>query len=179
LEMPKHTTHPGTTALDVANYLIKRAGKERKWVDPMQLQKLVFFAQCWYLAEHGRCLFGEPVEAWTWGPAVRNVWKAYSGARKIVDDDVFFDELDDDAVDVIESVWCAYGHLSGPALSRLTHRDGGAWHKTRKGLPDRAKSERTISETAMRLEVSAEISKKNKWLGDNWNRVMELAGAAS
>jgi hypothetical protein len=46
-------------------------------------------------------------------------------------------------------------------------------------LPDRAKSERTISETAMRLEVSAEISKKNKWLGDNWNRVMELAGAAS
>lgn len=177
--MGKNTPHSGTTALDVANYFIKRAGKERKWVDPMQLQKLVFYAQCWYIAEHGCCLFGEPVEAWTWGPAVRNVWKAYSGTRKLVDEDVFLDELDDDAKDVIESVWCAYGHLSGLTLSKLTHRDGGAWRKARKGLPDGAKSNRTISVVAMRAEVSEAIGNKNKWLEDNWNRVMELAGATS
>jgi uncharacterized phage-associated protein len=177
--MAKTTPHSGISALDVANYIIKRASKERKWVDPMQLQKLVFYAQCWYISEHKCCLFPEPVEAWTWGPAVRNVWKAYSGKRKIVDDDVFLDELDDDAKDVIEAVWCAYGHFSGPTLSKLTHKEGGAWRKARKGLPEGAKSDRVLSVNAMRLEVSETISKKNKWLGDNWNRVMELAGASS
>lgn len=175
--MTRKTPHSGTAALDVANYFIKRAGRERKWVDPMQLQKLVFYAQCWYIAEHGCCLFDDPVEAWTWGPAVRNVWKAYSGSRPIVDDDVYLDDLDNEAIDVIESVWCAYGHLSGPALSRLTHREGGAWRRARKGAPDNAKSDKVITPNAMRLEVSEVISKKNKWLSDNWDSVVELAGA--
>ena len=169
----------GTSALDVANYLIERAGKDRNWLDPMQLQQLVFYVQCWYIAEHGRQLFSENVEAWTWGPAVRNVWKAYSGTRPIMPDKVYFDDLDDDAKNVIESVWCAYGHLSGPKLSRMTHKEGGAWRKARKGLPDDAKSDRVITPSAMRMEATEALDAKNKWLSDNWDRVMELASASS
>lgn len=175
--MGKQSAPSHTTALDVANYIIKRAGKERRFVDPMQLQKLVYFSQCWHLAEYGAPLFDDPIEAWTWGPVVRNVWKAYSGRRPIVDDDVYLDELDDNAMSVIESVWCAYGHLSGPALSKMTHREGGAWRKARKGIGDGEQSAKPITSASMRQEVSDRLAKRREWMNQNWDRLVELADA--
>lgn len=94
---------------------------------------------------------------------VRNVWKAYSGRRHIAAADVSFDALDDQAVDVLESVWYAYGHLGGPALSKMTHRDGRAWQKARKGVRNGEQSAKPISSAAMRQEVAERLAKCHEY----------------
>jgi uncharacterized phage-associated protein len=172
--MPK-TAKDSTTALDVANYLIENARKERRFVDPMTLQKLLYYAQCWHLAEYGSPLFPEPIEAWTWGPVVRVVWKAYSGKRPIIPDDVYFDDLNDSQKEVVNAVWTAYGHISGPRLSAMTHREQ-PWTTARKGKGERDRSDKPLRLDLMRKAAESTLAGKNEWVSKHMNEIMELVG---
>ena len=71
-----------TSALDAANFILVLAEKENAPIDPITLQKILFFCQCWSLHD-GKRLFDDPVEAWKNGPVVPSVWKAYSGSSNI------------------------------------------------------------------------------------------------
>lgn len=172
--MARRTTTT-TSALDVANYLIARAAKDRRLLDPMTLQKLLYYAQCWSLAEQGKPLFSEPLEAWTWGPVVRVVWKAYSGKRPIMPDDVFYDDLSADQKEVVDGVWLAYGHLSGTALSRLTHKEA-PWIDARRGISARERSDRPLDLGQMRKAAEEALASQNAWLTKNWSKVAAFAG---
>lgn len=67
---------------DVARFFI--ALGERQYeagmgdlVTPLRLQKLLYFAQGWHLARHGKPLFSNKIEAWEHGPVVREIYGAY------------------------------------------------------------------------------------------------------
>jgi len=63
---------------DAARWFINRA--DRLAGDDMthlKLQKLIYFAQAWHLANTGEPLFREDMQAWTHGPVVPSVWHAY------------------------------------------------------------------------------------------------------
>ena len=49
--------------VDVAAYILEDLGS----VSTMKLQKLAFYSQAYYLAEHGATLFPEAFEAWANG----------------------------------------------------------------------------------------------------------------
>jgi uncharacterized phage-associated protein len=44
----------------------------------LKLQKLLYYAQGWYLAMHDEPLFDEPLEAWTLQP---RLWKNWAARR--------------------------------------------------------------------------------------------------
>lgn len=134
-------------AVAVANNLLHIAKAAGESVDPMKVQKLVYFAHGWHLGYDRGALSAELAQAWRWGPVFPDLYHAVKlwGNRAIAKpvrafefdrgklrwstpsvppEDIF-------AVGLIERVWEVYGHMSGLALSQLTHERGGPWQVIR------------------------------------------------
>lgn len=140
-------------AAQVANYFLELAEKGGRQLTPMKLQKLVFFAHGWHLALAGQPLVNESVEAWQWGPVIPSLWgelKEFGNQpitrrittvrildRKPLKWKIIEDSLEqsgeekaavENAKELIERVWEAYGDISAVQLSNMTHEDGTPWH---------------------------------------------------
>jgi uncharacterized phage-associated protein len=138
-------------SMAVANEFLKKPGAIDH-LTQMQLLKLTYIAHGWNLAVNGAPLITEPVEAWNYGPVVRDLYNhiRFYGTdpitRPIADTDssayvffkdskpkkaTFYEEPFSEAeADVIERVWKRYGRSSGYSLSMLTHKPGTPWFQT-------------------------------------------------
>lgn len=153
----------------VANYFLDLAQESGRAVDPLQLQKLVYFGHGWYLALTGVPLVDEHPEAWKYGPVFPSLYHGFKqyGAEPISGraEDWRLDAnpatgrhtllrpvtptLDDDpdvarreyAKQVLRRVWDVYGSWTAVQLSQLTHVPGGPWDLTRRQNPDRTGSD--------------------------------------
>lgn len=123
------------SAMQVANAFIQKA-QDGQIADltPMKLQKLMFFAQSWYLKRHRQRLIDDNFVRWQYGPVIPSVYYEFAsfGANNIeqpatnpfgiispnltATDDAFIDE-------VIET----YGGFDGWKLSVMTHQPQTAW----------------------------------------------------
>ena len=52
------------TATQIADWIVRFRAEAAAPVDPMSLQKLLFYAQAFHLARHGEPLFLEKFKAW-------------------------------------------------------------------------------------------------------------------
>jgi uncharacterized phage-associated protein len=135
-------------ARDVAAKIIQTAGP----INQMKLHKLLYYAQGWYLAWYDRPLFPEAVEAWTWGPAVGDVYMEYKkwGYEPIpAPTNGKPDSLSDQQRKAVEAVVEGYKDRTGPQLAALTH-DEGPWLKARRGLHPDKRSRRSIDRDDMK-----------------------------
>ena len=121
----------------VANAFLDLAEEEGVGLTPMKLLKLVYIAHGWTLGLHARPLIREEVEAWPYGPVIRDLYEA---VRRFKDRPVTgrvaapaHDELDATERDLVRQVFDIYGRRSGPALSKLTHLPGSPWARTYSG----------------------------------------------
>ena len=124
------------TAQDVAAAIIDRIGP----VDPMKLQKLLFFAQGWSLAWRGEPMFNENIEAWEFGPVVEGLYQTYKDYRYHDIDQARAGDpaaLSPDESETLSAVLDRYGEMSGPALSQLTH-ENSAWDHAYSSRPNLA-----------------------------------------
>ena len=139
----------------IANYFLERAWAESRELDPLKIQKLVYFAHGWYLGIHGQPLVAEPVEAWPFGPVFPSVYQEFKFYGRDTIGEMAFDLKDDEpwapvvpesdskTREVLDRVWKVYGHLSGTRLSRMTHDKDGPWARAwesrrRRGRPQGA-----------------------------------------
>jgi uncharacterized phage-associated protein len=65
------------SCFDVASYFIDLANQTEATVSNLKLQKLVYYAQAWYLAIHGTPLFEEDFQAWVHGPVIPVLYQKY------------------------------------------------------------------------------------------------------
>ena len=141
------STDGATTSMAVANaFLDLQDGDPGDYprIDPMKLQKLVYFAHAWWLANKNEPLFGEDVEAWPWGPVVRNIYTEFSncgrgpvvgrGKELVRTGDGRFDfevkqpdPVPEDVAAFLKQVWDSHKHLTGVQLSNATHGRGEPW----------------------------------------------------
>jgi uncharacterized phage-associated protein len=89
-------------AVDIAKYILAVAYENGDVVTNLKLQKLLYYAQAWYMVKHGgKKLFSDDIEAWKFGPVIRDVYDLYkSYSRNPIDetsckDDISKLELDD------------------------------------------------------------------------------------
>ena len=61
----------------VANYFLEVAKISRKTLDPMQVQKLVYFGHGWHFAYTNNSLIDERFEAWDYGPVVPTLYHSF------------------------------------------------------------------------------------------------------
>jgi uncharacterized phage-associated protein len=119
-------------------------------LDPMKVQKLVYFAHGWHLGREAGPLISEPIEAWDYGPVVPTLYrelKAY-GAGAITEHIKDFEPKPEggfrfaapgvrDAVELsfLRRIWDVYGKLSATQLSAMTHRPDTPWTTVRNRNP--------------------------------------------
>lgn len=118
------------SSLDVARYLIHLASpsedEETDSLNPLRLQKLLYYVQGWHLAVRGKALFAGKIEAWTNGPVVKEVYQQFSnlGYRFIPPTDgAVPPSLSEADKTFIKSIWDSYKRYSATALRDMTHQE--------------------------------------------------------
>jgi uncharacterized phage-associated protein len=117
------------TAENVAKYLIYLASqafvgdnKEREGITNLKLQKVLYFAQAYYLSKVGKPLFSDAIEAWEYGPVVPDVYRKFksNGSNPIIcEDDKSSLSIDDK--ETLRKVWGTFGGYSASKLVDITH----------------------------------------------------------
>ncbi|WP_412057083.1 Panacea domain-containing protein [Bartonella sp. DGB2] len=101
-----------------------------------QVLKLVYIAHGWMLGIYHHPLIKDPVQAWTYGPVIPNLYEAIRrfGKSTVKKAALKTDEtLNTEAIKIIEWVYKHYGHLSDYKLSDITHAKGTPWEQTYTG----------------------------------------------
>lgn len=141
------TNDHSLTALAVAEYFIWRSNKEGKPVTNKKLQKLIYYAQAWSLALHGRKIFNDKIEAWVHGPAVRSVYGKYKkfgfNGINVSPSDEEVRKIPADIQSLLENVWMIYGKFDAEYLELLSHSER-PWQKAREGIEPNIGSEQEI-----------------------------------
>lgn len=83
----------------------------------VKIHKLLYYCQGWHVASTGKPMFSEPIEAWTNGPVVADVWRDERRDR----DRPPARQPDDEQLGVIDYVVGRYGRCTGRELVRQTH----------------------------------------------------------
>ena len=147
--------HRICSAKAVANYFLDLAGRDKKTLNPMKIQKLVYLAHGWCLALTEKPLIQESVEAWTYGPVISDLYHEFkrwgNGAiqERATEIDVAFvgerlefqfeePSIEDECTDpdevkrLLDRVWEVYERFTAVQLSNMTHQKETPWHITRK-----------------------------------------------
>ena len=124
---------PEYQALTIAKWFIAWAEAEDEELSNLKLQKLLYYAQGHYLAERGKPLFADKLQAWAHGPVVPQIYHAYKrfGDSTIVlqqSDPFMWDEVDAGTASFLVKVWNTYGGLAAGRLRNMTHEEP-PWQK--------------------------------------------------
>lgn len=146
-----------TTADKVASYIICWMDEKGREISPLELQKLVYYVQAWYLAINKSSLFNDPFESWIHGPVQPELWRKYRGfGWKPIDEIPDCPEFPDDVKEHIEEVMDAYGKLDGFQLEKLVHSEE-PWLNARGGISCDEPSNSIIAHKSMKEYYSRRI----------------------
>lgn len=140
-----------TTADSVARYFLCKTREYGDLVTNLKLQKLVYYAQAWFLALHNEPLFADRLEAWVHGPVQPDLyrrWKQF-GWNPITAELICPQFDDNRIVPHLDEIIDVYGDLTGHHLERLVHQEE-PWRKARRGLPPDEQSHAVISHEDMK-----------------------------
>lgn len=127
-------------AKSIANYFLDLAKASGEQLDPMKLQKLIYYAHGWYAGYKNEPLINETVEAWPFGPVVSSVYHEFKryGASPIKEKAKDFiggqycivpPPSNPSIITFLNNVWQSYGKYTGVKLSEMTHTEGSPWHQ--------------------------------------------------
>lgn len=112
---------------DVAKYFLSLTDEEAgDFLSNLKLQKLVYYAQGFHLALFDRPLFADRIEAWTHGPVIPALYRAYKdyGAGAVPRAEDFDPETLDEAIcKLLDEVYEVYGQYSAWRLRDMTHEE--------------------------------------------------------
>lgn len=144
-----------TSANAVADYFIRFSHEVGDPITNLKLQKLVYYAQAWYLALHGERLIPDAFQAWVHGPVCYPLYQRFRGyGWNPISEGVAAPRLPDGVEEHLREVMEAYGGFSAWDLERLTHAEE-PWIRARAGLPLDQPSNNVISEDDMRTFYAA------------------------
>lgn len=125
------------TCHDVARYFLTLTDEEAgDLISNLKLQKLVYYAQGFHLALFNSPLFEDPIEAWTHGPVVPELYHAYKGYGSDaipVPEDVDISIFDDETQELLNEVYEVFGQFSAWKLRNMTH-DEPPWKNAGGGI---------------------------------------------
>lgn len=135
-----------TTLNSVADYLLCFAHKHGDVMTPLKLQKMVFYADAWYMAlNEGTELIPEQFEAWIHGPVARDLYNRFSEYKwRAIDEKIECPkDLPANVVKHLEEIYDVFGGYSAYELEQMTHQEK-PWLLARDGVPPDAPCQKII-----------------------------------
>ncbi len=144
-----------TDVRDVAQYFLSKESMSHK-----KLEKLCYYTQAWYLANHGEAMMPNRFEAWVHGPVSPDLYSQYKGwgwanIPSTADNSALFCPKE---ISLMDKVYEAYGDYTGDQLEELTHREL-PWKNARKRCSPTEYSRNPISMKDMRDYYGERIGK--------------------
>lgn len=142
------------TCENVADYFLALANETGETVTNLKLQKLVYYAQAWYLANFGNPLFEEDFEAWVHGPVIPQLYHQYKekGSEPILTSKNLNDvkaNFPQETLEFLSMVSEAYLSEGAYNLELMTHLED-PWINARQGFEADEKCQVVISKEAMK-----------------------------
>lgn len=111
---------------DIANKIIAylSEGENGECISNLKLQKLLYYVQGYNVAAFNEVLFESPIEAWQYGPVVRDVYfkyKANGSAGINLEPGTEIVSLTEDEEELFKDVLNEYGQYSALGLMNMTH----------------------------------------------------------
>jgi len=150
-----------TTADNVADYILWHTREYGELISNLQLQKLVYYAQAWFLVFYDEPLFDEPIQAWIHGPVQPGLYhrfKEYAWQPIIAEVDCpVFHDSDGRTKRLLKEVVMVYGSKTGIELELLAHSED-PWKMARQGIPDTQESTNVITHESMKEFYKSQLS---------------------
>ena len=111
------------SAKSVTDWILWLAGQRGKRLSPMQLQKILYYAQGYSLGMSGEKALDDPIMAWEHGPVVPDVYhrfRNYGGAKISPPADIV---IPDEMFGLIDVVVSQKSSLSAAELRTVTHEE--------------------------------------------------------
>lgn len=125
------------SAGSIANYFLDLAAAEGEKLDPIKLQKLVYYAVGWHAGYTGARLIDEEIKAWPSGPIISSVYHAFVDVGldpitgRAMEDLVVVPVPDSsDVQSFLRNVWNAYRGFTTRKMSEMSHALGTPWDLT-------------------------------------------------
>lgn len=152
------------TAEMVASWLLSHVDRQSgASVTHLKLQKLVYYAQAWFLANYNRPIFTEDMQAWAHGPVTPSLWQRYKDSGwDALPAPPLHQKLDDHTEAFLKAVVENYGKFDAKFLEEMTHNEL-PWKKTRGTLSAHARCNKPIAKELMRDFYGEKIGKS--WKG--------------
>jgi uncharacterized phage-associated protein len=119
--------------LHIANKIIAHTDIEHgELISNLKLQKLLYYMQGYFIAVFGEPLFENEIEAWQYGPVVRDMYNHFkgNGASSIsLDETATIAELNKSEESLFDEVLNEYSQYSAIKLMNMTHEEL-PWVKT-------------------------------------------------
>jgi uncharacterized phage-associated protein len=140
-------SHKKISALQVAEYFIQRANKEKTQITNKKLQKLVYYAQVWSLVLNNERLFNEQIEAWVHGPAVPSLYRKFKQFEFnpiVLDTSKIQFSFSEKQMRLLDNIWNVYGKYTSSYLEALTHSEL-PWQEARANISSVEPSSKKIN----------------------------------
>ena len=142
---PPQSSIGRTNVFDVAAYILGKCGE----LSALKLQKLVYYCQAWSLVWDDEPLFPERIEAWAYGPVVKELYEFHRGHFSLSSIPIGSPfKLSATQKETIDAVIKYYGEKTPQQLIELTHLED-PWKNARDGVPVGAPCSREITLQAM------------------------------
>ena len=117
----------------------------------LKLQKLIYYAQAWFLALHDTSIFDEDVQAWVHGPVLPSQYHRFSHFRwQPILEEIGPPKIGDEDVEThLHEIIDVFGTETAVALERITHQEA-PWIEARDGLPPDALCTNVITKESIR-----------------------------
>jgi uncharacterized phage-associated protein len=139
-----------STARQVADYFIALSREVGDPITNLKLQKLLFYAQGWYLALNDRALFDERIEAWPHGPVVPPIYGDFKKwGWSPIGDEIDPPQLSKEVKSHLDEVMKVFGGFTAYTLEQMTHSER-PWIDARGNLPADEPSTAIITQEAMK-----------------------------
>ncbi len=137
---------------DVANFFLKIVDRDSgSTITPLKLQKILYYAQGYYLANYDKPLFKEDFQAWAHGPANEGIYDKYKSCKyntiPMPKEDLPL--MDDELNDFLNDIWQTFGIYDGKYLEEQTHKES-PWIEARKGYAPGEKCHEIITKESMK-----------------------------
>jgi len=147
-------------AKTVARWFVNHADRASgEAITQLKLQKLVYYADAWFLANFDKPLIKEDFEAWAHGPVVPALYAKYRSHGWNALPPEAGVKVPEDLDDYLEAVFEEYGQYGAKKLEKMTHNEE-PWLAARGNLSPEAASSTKISKVVMRNFYGSKIEKE-------------------